>query len=243
VTTEKEDRKAERGKDHEEGKEGKEGTGGKGFGSPLPQRSIEMQKRKRDALDDSNADPRLKKFLRVMQNRDEEEDRPEIPEADSDSEYEYMPTAERKSPQRESPHQVGGPPAQPSRPDILAQEPLESNYVAGKATDEEWLRSKTSRVLDLMDVDELPTQPATQDRKVPAEEENEEADTVSEVNGKAEPEEKRESPDPKAEPSIEAIQKTSRLFLRNLAYRVTEEDLTECFEKFGKIKQVRSILF
>jgi multiple RNA-binding domain-containing protein 1 len=38
--------------------------------------------------------------------------------------------------------------------------------------------------------------------------------------------------------SLEAIRRTSRLFVRNLPYSATQEDLREAFERFGTIEEV-----
>jgi multiple RNA-binding domain-containing protein 1 len=44
--------------------------------------------------------------------------------------------------------------------------------------------------------------------------------------------------EPAKDDSLEAIRRTSRLFVRNLPYSATQEDLRETFERFGTIEEV-----
>ena len=231
------------------------------------------KKRKREDLDESN--PKLREFLQVMQPSrakgqeilEEEHPQKVVPEDDSDGEYESIPNKKRQTTTQE--------PYIPSIPSMPAATPpqnstqLEKTPVAikqqaiepptssapaiastGDATDDEWLRSRTNRLLDLMDVDELvaPAVPA-QDTSIPVPvgdnsvsgPESSHAAGDESATGEATAE------DPALElavedPAVESIRQTSRLYVRNLPYRVTEDDLAGCFEKFGELEQVRAFL-
>jgi hypothetical protein len=115
---------------------------------------------------------------------------------------------------------------------------------APEATDDDWLRSRTNRLLDLMDPDDIvPTQPG-QIPVAPVEQNNEgpsitepshskEADDTSRDN--------KESDEQQPDDKLDTIRRTSRLFVRNLPYSTKEEDIRESFEKFGTIEEVRII--
>ncbi|KAH6669451.1 hypothetical protein B0J14DRAFT_119915 [Halenospora varia] len=214
-------------------------------------------KRKRSDVDE--ADPKLKEFLEVMQpaskakkwTADTAEDdigEPpskiqalEVPEAESDEEYESVPQKSRKS----SPPKT----AAPTVPDKVAEptvdEPIandEPMVDINAATDDDWLRRRTNRLLDLMDPDEIAANAQSQtnaDTAVVAETH----EVEPEFEGFAEepstkdaiPEEEEEE---KPDPIIEAISTNGRLFVRNLPYTATEEDLRSHFEKYGALEEV-----
>ncbi|KAJ5278782.1 Multiple RNA-binding domain-containing protein 1 [Penicillium angulare] len=131
---------------------------------------------------------------------------------------------------------------------------------AGPVSDMDWLRSKTSRLLGLLDDDE---QADFDDRKVeepieskpiksrsPIDDEPRSAepenispqpvtnDAVDDAVDETEdsPEEDRISPE-KAK-NIELIKDSARLFLRNLAYDLKEADLQPLFAPFGKTEEI-----
>lgn len=223
---------------------------------------LNPKKRKRDDLDAS--DPRLREFLQVMQpSRTQGKDIPEdqfanneIPEGESDGEYELIQAHKRKQraegQQAEKPYGsavVGRPETSAStekpaeRPTSPAAEPSETiapAHAAGAdATDDEWLRSRTSRVLDLMDVDDL--QPPPQRTEDEAVETEPTADSLAEnSNDEVGADEKRTSSELlDIDSAVQTIQQTSRLYVRNLPYQATEEDVAERFEKFGELEKVR----
>lgn len=121
--------------------------------------------------------------------------------------------------------------------------------VANDATDDDWLRSRTNRLLDLVDPDDLPQAPAAQaSTQAPA------ADTSDEQTAQGDVQKPPHSPQASpandvqgSEPSepadkdsvVEAIFRTSRLFVRNLPFSATEDDLRDTFGKFGDVEEVR----
>ncbi|KAH8679794.1 hypothetical protein BGZ60DRAFT_400689 [Tricladium varicosporioides] len=212
-------------------------------------------KRKRSDVDEG--DPKLKEFLEVMQpaskakkwtagtTEDDIGEPPskiqalEVPEAESDEEYESVPKKSRKSSPPKAAELVVPVTVTKTIVDesITNDEPM---IDINTATDDDWLRSRTNRLLDLMDPDEIATKAQSQT--------NEGSGVVVETH-KAEPEfegfaepstgneisdEEEERPDP----IIEAISATGRLFVRNLPYTATEEDLRSHFEKYGALEEV-----
>lgn len=127
---------------------------------------------------------------------------------------------------------------------VKPQEAEEAPQTSVDATDDDWLRSRTNRLLDLVDPDDLP-QPAEQaavDVAVRNDGENNDTahsshevvmeDTPDQTNNQG-------ANSTVAEDAIATISRTSRLFVRNLAYTATEEDLHQKFGEFGTLQEVR----
>ncbi|RYP61646.1 hypothetical protein DL770_009754 [Monosporascus sp. CRB-9-2] len=114
------------------------------------------------------------------------------------------------------------------------------------ATDDDWLRSRTNRLLDLVDDDDnlptaAPSQPVQVAPPAPDYEENDMADGI-EDEAPPEPMEievlsEAESKDSKDE-TLDSVRKTSRLFIRNLPYSAEEEDVRKHFEQYGSLEEV-----
>ncbi|KAH8813228.1 hypothetical protein F5884DRAFT_699126 [Xylogone sp. PMI_703] len=223
-------------------------------------------KRKRDEVDE--ADHKLKEFLEVMQPVskqkswtvvgavDDVEEPPskiqamEMPEGLSDDEYEVVPKkARNKSPPRvdvvESVITTSTAPQiaeEASEIEVAVPEPA---AVPVEATDDDWLRSRTNRLLDLMDPEEIPATTATSlpvdsitedapksdDEPSPARDDVEIAN--DDENLVAQPETKDDT-----DATIEKIRSNGRLFVRNLPYSATEDDLREHFKPFGSLEEV-----
>ena len=120
--------------------------------------------------------------------------------------------------------------------DVDAVNPNEENPV--QQNDDDWLRSKTSRLLGLLDdEDEMaaetwkgkPLENARDQPPVPA----------KTSSTKAAIEEEESVPEPPPDANIESIRLTGRLFIRNLPYNASEDDLNATFSRFGKIEEVR----
>ena len=111
-------------------------------------------------------------------------------------------------------------------------------------SDSDWLRSKTSRLLGLLDEDEQVdfAPPAQTSSAAPVSDMD--VDTPAEsteqltANGPAKATEPQE-----VDTNIENIRISARLFVRNLSYDTEESDLEPVFAPFGKIEEVRFSLF
>lgn len=119
---------------------------------------------------------------------------------------------------------------------------------AHTATDADWLRSRTSRLLGLLEENE-----ELEVQKSPVRRENSESDIIS---GHEHETEVIEEPDLQAKAMAQSqpllnvtaeahenteetiIEKSQRLFLRNLAYDVVEDDLRTHFAAFGDLEEV-----
>ncbi|KAN0093876.1 RNA-binding domain containing protein [Hyaloscypha variabilis] len=212
-------------------------------------------KRKRSDVDES--DPKLKEFLEVMQpasklktlaNSMEDESMMEppaklqaleIPEGESDGEYETVPKKSR----RKSPPKI---PVAPDLAPVHIEEPIvpEESAIgptAVNATDDDWLRSRTNRLLDLMEPEDLVG-------GRPADSTSQNIEQVAETNVSVDPpvnlddmspEEPLEAVDEEIpDATVEAIKTNGRLFVRNLPYSVSEDDLRKHFEPFGLLDEV-----
>jgi multiple RNA-binding domain-containing protein 1 len=115
-------------------------------------------------------------------------------------------------------------------------------------SDTDWLRSRTSRLLGLLDEDEeeqyMSKQNDENTSKSPIQQTmNSEPQQASEIASDEAPSpEKQQEDDTPVNADEQAIRKSKRLFLRNLPYSVTEDDLREQFEPFGDLEEVRSTL-
>jgi multiple RNA-binding domain-containing protein 1 len=147
----------------------------------------------------------------------------EVPEAESDEEYEAVP---KKSRQKSPPKPIV-PAATAAAPEPAVIDEVVADSAAPDATDDDWLRGRTNRLLDLMDPEDIPTGTSgatgtdvndmAEETAEPLEPVDVETTTVAEERN----EEEHEKPDP----IIEAIQSNGRLFVRNLPYTASEDDL------------------
>lgn len=132
---------------------------------------------------------------------------------------------------------AGGEPPAPSPPGEPAREVPQ--VPTTEATDDDWLRSRTSRLLDLVGPDDpgFVTRPAPSARAVappaPKPQEQPHGDGAADA-GPA-----RASPgkDETTGRAPQPVDKT-RLFLRNLSYGVTEDDIRDHFSTFGTLEEV-----
>ncbi|UPK98187.1 hypothetical protein LCI18_009122 [Fusarium solani-melongenae] len=189
-----------------------------------------------------------------------------VPEEDSDDEYEQIPTRREKQRRIEAPEKAPTseslaprPRETPGSADVQMQTPADEETVESSETkqpdlehsavvaeDDDWLRSRTNRLLDLVDPDDLERTPA----QGPVAKETghtEGGDVVNSPQANPSDEDEMTAEEPTVEPSggeppkddsLEAIRRTSRLFVRNLPYSATEEDLRETFEGFGTLEEV-----
>ena len=113
-------------------------------------------------------------------------------------------------------------------------------------SDADWLRSKTSRLLGLLDEDEQaefesrePPKPAVQEAVSDSEE-----DAVRAENSTVKADDTpatTAAPEVEVDTNIENIRLSARLFVRNLAYDTTESTLGSLFAPFGTIEEVSFI--
>lgn len=177
-----------------------------------------------------------------------------VPEGESDDEYEQIPARKEKSRRTDSPtravHVAHPPPPRddkapdPGPADDTREAAEAAEQVKGgdeapatEATDDDWLRSRTNRLLDLVDPDDLPAQQAPGPEERPPQQETENSSeevTHDEVEDATTGEEMTTG-----DAAVDAISKTSRLFVRNLPFSVTEEDIRDAFEEFGSLQEVR----
>lgn len=168
----------------------------------------------------------------------------EVPEGESDGEYEAVP---KKLKRKNSPEPLPvstEPISAVTEPVVSAEgEKIIPEPTAPDATDDDWLRGRTSRLLDLMDPDDIPTAQAAPVGKtvVPI------AETIQKVpklDNSQEPPQAEEQwegiEDEKPDPTLEAIKSNGRLFVRNLPYSATEDDLREHFAAHGTLEEVQS---
>jgi multiple RNA-binding domain-containing protein 1 len=108
----------------------------------------------------------------------------------------------------------------------------------GPVSDADWLRSRTNRVLDLVADDEQPTPdvhtPLVQreQRTVP----QPEPEPVEQpVEAELSVAQQLEVP---SSSEVEKIRETGRLYLRNLHFEISEEELREHFSKYGSLQEV-----
>ncbi|KAK1781044.1 hypothetical protein QBC45DRAFT_406520 [Copromyces sp. CBS 386.78] len=232
---------------------------------PKDEVAPDAPKRKLDVLD--AADPKLQEYLDVMGAHPSKKMRnaeglpttvdevlaPAVPagleDGESDDEYEQIPARTQNQPTHIADQEmVDAPPVAgvASSATPAAVEPSESAPpVSLDATDDDWLRSRTNRLLDLVDPDDAafalrlaapaaaaapaPVPTASVENTASAKTEEHPADGSKATAGTS-------KQDP--ESAISMIEKTSRLFLRNLSYTVTEDDVREHFAKFGTLEEV-----
>ncbi|KAM0455214.1 hypothetical protein ACHAPV_000503 [Trichoderma viride] len=185
-----------------------------------------------------------------------------VEEGESDNEYEQIPKRQEKLHKTESseanqnlvmhqraPREVTSdqgvqPVAEGAVADsVKPQEAEEAPQTSVDATDDDWLRSRTNRLLDLVDPDDLPqpAEPAAVDKSVRDDGENNDTTHSShQIVSEEAPDQTNDQGAnyTAAEDAIATITRTSRLFVRNLPYTATEEDLHQKFGEFGTLQEV-----
>ncbi|EEQ86304.1 pre-rRNA processing protein Mrd1 [Blastomyces dermatitidis ER-3] len=151
-----------------------------------------------------------------------------------------------KKQQRERPNNVSedNSIAEKARSIEPENEPEATSVEEAPKSDMDWLRSRTSRLLGLVEEDEDEGGPSTaQIREI---EESEDSDYESTRRGNAQeasPPVQKEPPNPSDknesfDANIGQLRETGRLFVRNLLYNASESDLESLFSPFGKIDEV-----
>jgi multiple RNA-binding domain-containing protein 1 len=216
------------------------------------------QKRKHSDVD--AGDPKLREFLEVMQPAskakawatqtigDPTNEPPtkiqaiELPDAESDDEYETVPKKSKRKSSPELPNSIETVPPPSILDDPAASEVIIAEPMAPDATDDDWLRGRTNRLLDLVDPAEI-----TVAQEAPMREHVNPAAGASldvpESENLEEPPEVEDEwegiEDDQPDPVIEAIKSNGRLFARNLPYSASEEDLRVHFAPYGTLEEVQ----
>ncbi|KAJ5084814.1 hypothetical protein NUU61_009393 [Penicillium alfredii] len=117
-----------------------------------------------------------------------------------------------------------------------------SEAEAKPVSDDDWLRSKTSRLLGLLDEEEqaeFEKQPVDQPAVPPTDSTDESRNAAIEnIPSQATQDDDTAQVAPTVDTNVELIRSSARLFVRNLAYDTTEADLQPLFAPFGKIEEI-----
>ena len=226
-------------------------------------------KRKRN--EEKANDPKLQEYLALIQNSGKtrtwanDDNIPQPSEAPAlainqptqdNSVTEELPSHPKKARTQESFVGVSDQAPQPMVVDHSGEDKAETSQAqddqkaseaeAGAVSDMDWLRSKTSRLLGLLDEDEqadfeqrtvdepAESQSPVHDESRSAAIEHIGSQDLTNADDTAEATETT----PEQDANIELIRASARLFLRNLAYDVTEDDLHPLFSPFGKTEEV-----
>ncbi|GIZ42806.1 hypothetical protein CKM354_000606000 [Cercospora kikuchii] len=229
-------------------------------------------KRKRDSEskpkdEAAENNPKLKEFLdsyksktdkKALENQamiagaEQGEEAAVIEAGESDDEYEQVPkktkrTRSESKPMQDTPMQdaavevveAEAPSGDPA-PDIGQ----DGGDARPAVSDADWARSRTSRLLGLLEDDEeeaVPTKPAESDsdaespRQANAPDQREKTPAEPESSIPTPP---AEDDDEHEDQDIKQVRSTMRLFVRNLPYDVKYEDLEAHFETFGNCEQI-----
>lgn len=236
------------------------------MGERTSEADVHDKKRKREDVDES--DPKLREYLDVMRANQKNSsklegilgqptaegdvDTPVIPVGDeSDDEYEEIPAHQPKR-QKGGVHDtipaLSVPEAPPTdAPQPVAEDAPQTSQLAD-ATDDDWLRSRTNRLLDLVDPDDpaafapVTARPSQQQPVKPTNASQPEDVDMEDAFREAEAEASRDPTAQKTDEddATEQIRRTSRLFARNLPFKATEAELRTHFEKYGEVEEVCS---
>jgi multiple RNA-binding domain-containing protein 1 len=214
------------------------------------------KKRKRD----DEADPKLEEFLEVMNPgkklRDDGtvDSTAVVPEAlilpegeESDDEYEALPpravpTHSEEKPQDEVRDAPSAPVMMVDPPPIAeVVVPREDVPIAADDSDGSWLRSRTNRLLDLVDPDDasVPVRPSTKIEAVPQPVVVQPTDAQTEVADPVEDHDEAPVTNQDTGSPVDLISSTARIFVRNLPYAATADEIRVHFSAFGPVEEVR----
>jgi multiple RNA-binding domain-containing protein 1 len=111
----------------------------------------------------------------------------------------------------------------------------------GVVSDIDWLRSRTNRVLDLVQDDEQPSLEMPEPEPAPQLGRATSPSAAGQPVEAVQPSVQQAEIDPSTE--MDKIRETGRLYLRNLHFDVTEDEIREHFSKFGRLEEVCAIAF
>lgn len=222
-----------------------------------PQADGNGKKRKREDMNES--DPKLREYLEVMGKGQTSSSKLEgimgqpaggtdldVPmvtvEEESDGEYEDIPAHKPKR-QKEVPAvlstEQAAEPAIVETPQPVVEDGVSATQIAD-ATDDDWLRQRTNRLLDLVDPDDLDLTPVPVQPVQPVKPAQTIKTTTSEDGASASEEQADELLNEQIEDQspTSQVRRTSRLFIRNLPFKATESELRHHFAKYGEVEEV-----
>ncbi|KAJ5309522.1 ABC transporter N-terminal [Penicillium atrosanguineum] len=230
-------------------------------------------KRKRDA-EKKAEDPKLKEYMSLMANSktrtwanddmiqpSEQPSRAINQVTEDNSVTEELPSHRKKArtqepAAKEQPQPMVVDSATDEVEESHAQEETEAQEEeAGPVSDADWLRSKTSRLLGLLDEDEQTDfethkveEPVEPPRRSHIESRTTAIENIGSEDVMTEPATNdddavedipdREEQEPIDDQNIDLIRASARLFLRNLAYDIKEDDLQPLFAPYGKLEEI-----
>ncbi|KAI5299623.1 Multiple RNA-binding domain-containing protein 1 [Ascosphaera atra] len=178
----------------------------------------------------------------------------DVAEEEQELSYAQKKKLKQGGDEKVAPSQEGVPekePAQEQPDEMDVDQPAEQAEAPPPVDDTEWLRSRTSRLLGLMDEEEEEEAAKPPGRIVTIDSDSEDEAPKGTNQTKAQqptPESGDEKTEDQAEESekteaevdanIDMIRKTGRLFVRNLSYTITEEELQPIFSPFGKVDEI-----
>lgn len=105
------------------------------------------------------------------------------------------------------------------------------------ADDDAWMTSHKNRLLDLVDDDEI--LPGSTEPVLATQEKPKALETEPQGDIPADEPPVNDVPERKGEDTVlDSIRNTSRLFVRNLPYTATEDEIRQHFEKYGELEEV-----
>jgi multiple RNA-binding domain-containing protein 1 len=148
----------------------------------------------------------------------------------------HSPKAKKKKKERKSSKEAKGGDESIDDASGLNEEDADRTQLEDTRTDGDWLRARTNRILDLVDVQEVPTRESDH---IVSEGSN---NPSSGSDHEAEP--YMTAPSHVVQHDLEESLANGRLFIRNLPYSADEADLRNLFSKYGKVNEVsRRALF
>jgi len=158
----------------------------------------------------------------------------ELPQDGSDGEYQQV----SKAPQRKQRLSKSVPVPAPlpgELPEEKSEEQPQPDPSNGQdATDDDWLRGRTNRLLDLMGPEDV--LPEAKNAKEPSVEDEE--DAAEPMRDVAQGRSETSTPEPQVDPLLEQIRQNGRLFVRNLPYSASEQELQDHFKEYGPLEEV-----
>jgi hypothetical protein len=152
------------------------------------------------------------------------------PEAQTEHEVSGLRSPKAKKKERKNSKEAKGVDESLDDASGLNEEDADRTQLEDTRTDSDWLRARTNRTLDLVDVQEVPT-------KAP-EHAVSEGSNHSNNSSYHEAEPCMTAPPHVMQPDLEESLANGRLFIRNLPYSADEADVKNLFSKYGKVNEV-----